>query len=153
MSAVAVDEAGLQRDLQDAMRARDRQRIDVLRGLIAAIKNAKVERQVRELPEAEIVALVRKELNKRTEIIGYAKQAGRADTVAQSEAETAILTAYLPQQLDAGALEGIVTALAAELGTNQIGPLMAELRKRHAGQFDGKLASEIIKKLTPVPSP
>jgi uncharacterized protein YqeY len=153
VSAVAVDEAGLQRDLQDAMRARDRQRIDVLRGLIAAIKNVKVERQVRELPEADIVALVRKELNKRTEIMGYAKQAGRADAVAQSEAETAILTAYLPQQLDAGALEGIVTALAAELGTTQIGPLMAELRKRHAGQFDGKLASEIIKKLAPVPSP
>lgn len=147
MSAVAVDEAGLQRDLQEAMRARDRQRIDTLRGLIAAIKNAKVERQVRELPEADIVALVRKELNKRTEIIGYAKQAGRTDTVAQSEAETAILTAYLPQQLDADGLERIVSALAAELGTTQIGPLMAELRKRHAGQFDGKLASEIIKKL------
>ena len=148
MSAVAVDEAGLQRDLQEAMRARDRQRIDTLRGLIAAIKNAKVERQVRELPEADIVALVRKELNKRTEIMGYAKQAGRADTVAQSEAETAILSAYLPQQLDAAELGGVVTALAAELGTTQIGPLMAELRKRHAGQFDGKLASEIIKKLT-----
>ena len=92
-------------------------------------------------PEAEIVALVRKELNKRIEIIGYAQQAGRAETVAQSEAEKAVLEAYLPAQLDAGALEAIVAALAAELGTTQIGPLMAELRKRHAGQFDGKLAS------------
>jgi hypothetical protein len=144
---VALAEAGLQRDLQDAMRARDRLRIDVLRGLLAAIKNAKVERQVGELPEADIVALVRKELNKRVEIIGFARQAGRADTVAQSEAEQAILTVYLPTQLDAEALEAVVKKLAAELGTNQIGPLMAELRKRHAGQFDGKLASEIIKKL------
>jgi hypothetical protein len=144
---VALDEARLQRDLQDAMRARDRPRIDVLRGLIAAIKNAKVERQVPELPEAEIVALVRKEMNKRTEIIGYATQAGRAETVAQSEADKVLLEAYLPQQLDAAALDAVVRALAAELGTTQIGALMAELRKRHAGQFDGKLASEIIKKL------
>ncbi len=144
---MALDEARLQHDLQDAMRARDRQRIDVLRGLIAAIKNVKVERQVAALPEAEIVALVRKELNKRNEIIGYAQQAGRAETVAQSEAEKAVLEAYLPTQLDAGALAAIVTALAAELGTTQIGPLMAELRKRHAGQFDGKVASELIKKL------
>ena len=147
MSGVGLDEARLQRDLQDAMRARDRPRIDVLRGLIAAIKNAKVERQVAELPEAEIVALVRKEMNKRTEIIGYATQAGRADTVAQSEADKALLETYLPQQLDAAALEAVVRGLAAELGTTQIGPLMAELRKRHAGQFDGKQASELIKKL------
>jgi hypothetical protein len=86
---VALDEASLQRDLQDAMRARDRQRIDVLRGLIAAIKNLKVERQIPQLPEADIVGLVRKELNKRQEIIGFAQQAGRAETVAQGEAEKA----------------------------------------------------------------
>jgi len=142
-----VDEARLQRDLQDAMRARDRLRIDVLRGVIAAVKNAKVERQVPALAEADIVAIVRKEVNKRTEIIGYAEQAGRAETVAQSEAEKAVLEAYLPTQLDAAQLDAVVAALAAELGTTQIGPLMAELRKRHAGQFDGKIASEIIKKL------
>jgi uncharacterized protein YqeY len=145
---MTLSEAQLQRDLQDAMRARDRQRIDVLRGLISAIKNAKVERQVPELPEAEIVALVRKEHNKRAEVITYAKQGGRTETVAQNEAEQALLEAYLPRQLDAGELEGIINALAAELATTQIGPLMAELRKRHAGKFDGKLASELIKKLS-----
>jgi uncharacterized protein len=144
---VALAEAQLQRELQDAMRARDRLRIDVLRGLIAAIKNAKVERQVAQLPEAEIVAVVRKELNKRVEIIGFARQAGRTETVTQAEAERAMLEAYLPQQMDAGALEAAVRAIAAELGTTQIGPVMAELRKRHAGQYDGKLASEIIKRL------
>jgi hypothetical protein len=144
---VGLTEAQLQGDLQDAMRARDRLRIDVLRGLIAAIKNVKVERQLPTLPEADLVALVRKELNKRTEIIGYAQQAGRAETVAQSEAEKAILEAYLPTQLDAAALEEVIRRIAADLGTTQIGPLMAELRKRHAGQFDGKLASELIKKL------
>lgn len=144
---MAVAEAQLQRDLQDAMRARDRQRIDVLRGLLAAIKNAKVERQLAELPEADILAIVRKELNKRTEIIGYARQAGRAETVAQGEAEQAILEAYLPKQLSAAELDAVVRSIAAELGTTQIGPLMAELRKRYAGQFDGKLASELVKKL------
>jgi uncharacterized protein YqeY len=41
----------------------------------------------------------------------------------------------------------VITGLATELGTTQIGPLMAKLRERHAGTFDGKLASELIKKL------
>ncbi|MDX2171180.1 MAG: GatB/YqeY domain-containing protein [Deltaproteobacteria bacterium] len=140
-------EAALQRDLQDAMRARDRVRIDVLRGLITAVKNTKVDKQVPELPEAEIVALVRKEANKRVEIIDFARQANRAETVAQAETEKAILDAYLPAQMDAAQLEAAIRAIAAELGGTQIGPLMAELRKRHAGQFDGKLASELIKKL------
>ena len=143
-----ASEAQLQRDLQDAMRARDRTRIDVLRGVIAAVKNAKVDKQVAELPEADIVALVRKEVNKRIEVIGFARQAGRAETVAQNEAEQRLLEAYLPSQLGAAELESIIKAIATELGSSQIGPLMAELRKRNAGQFDGKLASEIIKRLT-----
>ena len=141
------DEARLQRDLQDAMRARDRLRIDVLRGVITAVKNTKVDKQVAELPEAEIVAVLRKELNKRAEIADFARKAGRDETVAQADAEKAILEAYLPAQMDAAALEAAIRAIAAELGGNQIGPIMAELRKRHAGQFDGKLASELIKKL------
>jgi uncharacterized protein YqeY len=142
-----ADEARLQRDLQDAMRARDRLRIDVLRGVISAVKNTKVEKQVPELPEAEIVAVIRKELNKRLEIVDFARKAGREETVAQAEAEKAILDAYLPAQMDAAALEAAIRAIAAELGATQIGPIMAELRKRHAGQFDGKLASELIKSL------
>jgi uncharacterized protein YqeY len=144
---VALDEAQLQRDLQDAMRARDRVRIDVLRGVIAALKNLKVERQIAQLPEADIVGIVRKELNKRAEIIGYAQQAGRGEAVAQGEAEQAILQAYLPQQLSESELDTVIKSIAAELGTTQIGPVMAELRKRHAGKFDGKQASELIKQL------
>lgn len=142
-----ADEAGLQRDLQDAMRSRERLRIDVLRGVIAAVKNAKVDKQVPELAEAEVVAIVRKELNKRTEIADFARKAGREEMVAQAEAEKAILEAYLPSQMDAAALAAAIRSIAADLGGTQIGPIMAELRKRHAGQFDGKLASELIKKL------
>ncbi len=70
-----VDEARLQRDLQDAMRARERLRIDVLRGVITAVKNLKIEKQVGELPEAEIVGVLRKELNKRLEIADFARTA------------------------------------------------------------------------------
>lgn len=143
-----VDETRLQKDLQDAMRARDRVRLDVLRGVITALKNAKVDKQVPTLPEADIVALLRRELNKRAEIADFARKAGREETVAQAAAEQAILEAYLPAQMDAAALEAAIRAIAAELGSTAIGPIMAELRARHAGQFDGKLASQLVKQLT-----
>ena len=140
-------EAQLQNELQAAMKSRAMEKVYILRGLITAIKNLKVEKQVAEVPEADIALLVRKEINKRTEAAEFARQAGRQELVDQNERERAVLQAYLPQQLTASALEDVIKELAAELGTTQIGPLMAKLRERYAGQFDGKLASELIRKL------
>jgi uncharacterized protein YqeY len=143
-----ASEAQLENDLRSAMKARSMETVYVLRGLIAAIKNLKVEKMVQSVPEAEVAALVRKEINKRTEAAEYARQANRPELVQKNESEKKILEAYLPQQLSAEALQQIVNDLAAELGTTQIGPIMAKLRERHAGQFDGKLASELIRKLS-----
>ncbi|HVO23159.1 MAG TPA: GatB/YqeY domain-containing protein [Candidatus Margulisiibacteriota bacterium] len=140
-------EAQLQDDLQAAMKARAMEKVYILRGLITAIKNLKVEKQLREVPEADIAVLVRKEINKRSEAVEFARQAGRQELVDQNERERAMLEAYLPPQLSARALEDVIKGLAAELGTTQIGPLMAKLRERYVGQFDGKLASELIRKL------
>jgi len=142
-----LSEAQLQTDLQTAMKARAMDKVYILRGLITAIKNLKVEKQVASVSEAEIAALVRKEINKRVAAAEFARKANRPDLVASNEAEKAILDAYLPQQMSAAELEAILRALAAETGTTQIGQLMAKLRERHAGQFDGKLASELIRKL------
>jgi len=140
-------EAQLQADLTAAMKARTMEKVYVLRGLITAIKNLKVEKQVGELPEAEVAGLVRKEISKRNEAAEFARKANRAELAEQNDRERAMLEAYLPQQLSAAALEEVIRALATELGTTQIGPLMAQLRERYAGQFDGKLASELIRKL------
>jgi uncharacterized protein YqeY len=142
-----ASEAELQADLQKAMKARAMEKVYVLRDLITAMKNLKVERQVPTLNEADIAALVRKEMSKRAEAADYARKANRADLVTKNESEKELLAAYLPQQLDAEALATVIKALAAELGTKQIGPLMAALRERFAGQFDGKVASELIRKL------
>ena len=140
-------EAQLQADLHTAMKARAMDKVYILRGLLAAIKNLKVEKQIATASEADIAALVRKEINKRIEAAEFARQANRAELVAENDSEKSVLEAYLPQQLDADALAAVINALAAELGTTQIGPIMTKLRERHAGQFDGRLASELIRKL------
>lgn len=140
-------EAQLQSELTAAMKARAMEKVYVLRGLITAIKNVKVEKQVTELPEVDIATLVRKEISKRTEAAEFARKGNRAEMAEQNDRERAMLEAYLPQQLSAAALEEIIRALAQELGSAQIGPLMATLRQRYAGQFDGKLASELIRRL------
>jgi len=141
-------EAQLQEDLKGAMKAREMETVYVLRGLIAVIKNLKVEKRVAELPEADIAGLVRKEINKRTEAADFARQANRLELVEKNEHEKKLLEKYLPQQLSAEALQTIIKEIAAELGTTQIGPIMAKLRERHPAQFDGKLASDLIRKLS-----
>lgn len=140
-------EADLQRDLTAAMKARAQDELNVLRGLVTVIKNLKVEKMVQELGEADIAQLVRKEVNKRTEAINFARQGGRDEVALENERQKAILERYLPSQMSPEQLEKVIAELAAELGTTSIGPLMAKLRERHAGQFDGQLASQLIRKL------
>jgi len=140
-------EAQLQSDLAAAMKARSADELGVLRGLLAAIKNLKVERRVEELSDADIAALVRKEIQKRQEAMEYANRAGRKDLLQENQRQWEILERYLPRQLDRHELETIVLELAGELSTNKIGPIMAKLRERYADQFDPRIAAEVIRGL------
>jgi uncharacterized protein YqeY len=142
-----ASEGEIQRDLSAAMKAREMERVYVLRGVLAAIKNVKVDKQVAELPEADVAALIRKEVSKRVEAADFAEKSGRTELVAQNRSEQAILEAYLPPQMNAARLETVIRELAGELGSSAIGPIMAKLKERYPGQYDGRLASELARKL------
>jgi uncharacterized protein YqeY len=58
-----------------------------------------------------------------------------------------MLEAYVPALLDAPALEAAVREIIASLPSPTMGPVMAALRERHAGRYDGKQASEIVKRV------
>ena len=137
----------LNADLTAAMKARDMPRVYVLRGLITAAKNLKVERRGAALTEADLVQLVRRELRQREEAEEFAVKAGRADVVEQNRAERRLLDAYIPAQLGAEELEAVVRDIVRSLPSPAIGAVMAALREQHAGRFDGKQASEIVKRV------
>ena len=144
---MALTEAQLTADLTAAMKARDMPRVYVLRGLITAAKNLKVERRAQTLDEADLVQLVRREVRQREEAEEFAKKAGRDDAVEQNRAERAMLDAYVPAQMDPAALETVVRGIVSALPSPAMGPVMAALREKHAGQFDGRQASEIVKRV------
>jgi len=139
-------EATLREDLQAAMKARDMPTVYVLRGLLAAVANQRIERRGAEIGAAEIVALTQREAKQREEAEGYARNAGRDDLVAQNTAERAILARYLPAQLDDAELTNLVRSWLAD-GLNAMGPIMARLKERHPGQYDGKRAAEIVRSI------
>ena len=144
---MALSEAQLTADLTAAMKARDMPRVYVLRGVITAAKNLKVERRTATLNEADLVQIIRREIRQREEAEEFASKAGRTDAVEQNRAERKMLDAYVPAQLDAAALETVVRDIVALLPSPAMGPVMAALREQHAGQFDGKQASEIVKRV------
>jgi len=145
MGEPALSEARLRQDLQDAMKSRAMETVYVLRGLLAVVANRRIELGG-ELPAAEIATLVVRESKKREEAEDFARKVGREDLVAQNEAERVILARYLPTMLAPEEVTALVTAWIAD-GVTTMGPLMARLKERHAGQYDGKVASEIVRKL------
>jgi len=144
---MALSEAQLTADLTAAMKARDMPRVYVLRGVITAAKNLKVERRAASLSEADLVQIIRREIRQRDEAEEFASKAGRTDAVEQNRAERKMLDSYVPAQLDAAALETVVRGIVASLPSPAMGPVMAALREQHSGQFDGKQASEIVKRV------
>ena len=140
-----LSEARLREELRDAMKQRAAMTVSVLRGLVAVIANRRIEIGG-ELSSAEILGLVQRESKKREEAEEFARKAGRDELVQQNEAERAVLARYLPTMLDPEALAVLIRGWIAE-GVDSMGALMARLKERHPGQYDGKRASEIVREL------
>lgn len=134
-------------DLTAAMKARDQVRVATLRMLIAAVKNAKVER-MHELDDDEVIDVAAREAKRRKESIEAFRAGGREDLVAKEEAELAVLQAYLPEQLTGDALAVLVDEAIAETGAStpkEMGAVMKALMPKVRGRADGAELSAMVK--------
>lgn len=126
--------------MRGAMKARDQVRVSTLRMLMTAVKNAQVERG-HELDDDEVIGIISKEAKTRRESIEQFEAAGRTDLVQKEEAELAILTEYLPEQLSEADLAALVEEAIAESGAtspSEMGQVMKVLMPKVAGRADGK---------------
>jgi len=139
----------LQHDLQSAMRARDEQRKLALRMALTAVQLAEVE-QRSELDDAAIVEVIRKEVRRREDALEMVRQAGRVDTVAEDEAQLAILRSYLPQLLTVEELTVIAREAIAEAQVTspaELGKVMKLIMPRVQGKADGRMVSQVVRDL------
>ena len=136
----------LQQDLQAAIRERDELRRDTLRMVIAAAYN--IQKQVgRELNDDEAVSVVAREVKSRRESVEAYSAAGRHEAARREQAEIEIINSYLPQQLDAAELAGMVVAAVDESGASSprdMGKVMSVLMPRVRGRADGKQVSALV---------
>jgi uncharacterized protein YqeY len=140
-------EQKLRDDMKDALRAKDALRTQVLRAVLAAAKNRAIELRVETIPDAELVAVLKREAKQRNESLDFARKAGREDLVREHEASVAIVESYLPKQLSEQELRAEIEAISRETDASEMGAIMKELGRRHAGRYDGKLASRLAGEL------
>jgi uncharacterized protein YqeY len=130
-------------DLKTAMKAREQHKVTNIRGILAAIKQVEVDTR-ETVDDAKIIQLIQKEIKMRRDAIGFAKEQSRQDLVDQNEMELNLLQEYLGKQLSEDELTVIVKKLFED-GMTNIGQIMGQLNQNYKGQFEGKVASLIIK--------
>jgi uncharacterized protein YqeY len=142
----------LEQDLKEAMRARQADRLSVLRMLKSALMNAAIEGgggPQGKLADAEATAVIRKQVKQRQDSIESFRKGGREDQAAKEQAEIDLLNTYLPQPLDAAALGALIDEAIRETGATtkaQMGAVMKALGPKVAGRADGKTLSQEVQK-------
>jgi uncharacterized protein len=136
--------------VKDAMRAKATERLGTLRFLQAAIKQREVDER-KELTDAEVTAIIEKQIKQRRESIAAFEQAGRVETAAQETAEMAILKEFLPQAATEAEVASAIDAAFAEAaalgitGAPAMGKVMALLKLSLAGRADMSTLSAQVK--------
>lgn len=135
--------------MKAAMLSKDAVALGALRGLKTALQNAQVAKgNVHdELPEAEALSVVRKQIKQREDSIRMYTDAGRTELAAKEQAEVEVLAAFLPKEMTEAEIVPVLEAVIAELGAStkkDMGRVMKEMQQRTEGRAPGKLLSALV---------
>ena len=139
----------LNESMKDAMKGGDEIRKRTVRMVIAAVKQAEVDRQTT-LEDLAVVALVQREIKNRREAIEEAKKANRLDLISDNEMEIKVLEVFLPQAMPADELRALVQAAIEETGAavpSDMGKVMKVVMPKVAGRAPNDLISATVKEL------
>jgi len=134
-------------DMKAAMRGGDKQRLGVIRLMLAAIKQREVDERI-ELDDAQTLAVLEKMLKQRRDSVSQYAAAGREDLADVERAEMVVIEAYLPAQLDPAELDALIAQAIAATGASSprdMGKVMAAVKEQAAGRADMAQVSARIK--------
>lgn len=137
----------VEQDMIQAAKDRDKIRLSALRLIKTAMHNREIDLK-RELNEPELLQLLSGMVKQRRDSIEQFAKGGRADLVAQEEAELAIIQSYMPQQLSREEIEAEIDKAVGEAGAlsvKDMGKVMKVLMPRITGKADGKLVGDLVK--------
>jgi hypothetical protein len=140
----------VQKDLTDAMKARDQLRLSVLRLVKTALKNKEVEK-MRALDDAESLQVLQTLIKQRRESVEQFTRGGRADLAAKEQSEIAVIESYLPAAATPEEMDAAIRAAIAETGASspkQMGAVVKAAKAQLSGRtVDGKMLSDRVREL------
>lgn len=135
--------------VKEAMKSGDNLRKQTVRMVLAAVKQAEVDKQT-VLDDMAVSSLIQKEVKNRREAIEEAKKANREDLVAGNESEIKILEEFLPKAMPADELRALVQAAITETGASapsDMGKVMKVVMPKVAGRAPNDMISAAVKEL------
>lgn len=134
-------------DMKSAMKAGDKDRLKVVRLILAAIKQIEVDSR-NELDDAEVLAVLTKMVKQRRDSVQQFEAGNREDLAAIERAEIDVIETYLPEQLSAEALTQMVDEVIAATGASglrDMGKVMGQIKAKAAGRADMGAVSATVK--------
>lgn len=133
--------------IKTSMKARELERVKVLRNVQAVIKQIEIDRQT-ELDDAQVLEVLQKQLKQRHESLTIFTENGRDDLATKEQFEIDIINEFMPKQMDDAELAALVNAEIAEQGATSMrdmGSVMGVLKNKTAGRADPALISKLVK--------
>lgn len=137
----------IQEDMKIALRAHDKQRLGVVRLILAAIKQVEVDERI-EVDDTRIIQILNKMIKQRRDSIAQYDQAKRDDLADQERLEVKIIQTYLPEPLSETDIDRMVSEAITKVGATSVkemGKVMAELKDKLQGRADMTQISAKIK--------
>lgn len=136
----------IEQDLKKAMLAGSKNEVSTLRGVKSALQYAQVGKPA--LEEAQIIAVLQKEVKKRQEAADLYAQAGNEASQQKELAEKALIEGYLPAQLSEAELNKIIDEVIAKMGvaeTENMGQIIGAVKAKTSGSAEGAVIARLVK--------
>ena len=134
-------------DMKNAMRAKDKEVLGVIRLILAAVKQKEVDERI-ELTDADLLQILDKMVKQRRDSITQFEKAGRDELATQEKFEITIIQKYLPTQLNEAEITALIDAAISETDAQSMrdmGKIMALLKPKLQGKADMGAVSQAIK--------
>ena len=125
-------------DMKSAMKARDKDRLKVVRLILAAIKQIEIDKRI-ELDDAAVLSVLDKMVKQRRDSIEQFLNGDRKDLAEIEQAEIAVLDTYLPERLSDTELDALIDEAISATGAESIrdmGKVMGQIKSKAAGRAD-----------------
>jgi uncharacterized protein YqeY len=128
----------IQDDMKTAMKAGDKDRLKVVRLILAAIKQIEIDQRT-ELDDAAVLGVLNKMVKQRRDSIAQFRNGGRDDLADTEQAEIAVIENYLPERMSDDELDAMIGKAISETGAESIrdmGKVMGAIKAKAEGRAD-----------------